>query len=121
VGIIRENPCRIKGYDRYHTPERPVATLAQVHALAGAVPARFSALILVAVFSGLRWGELAVLRRSDVNLTAGTVNVPRKLAALRDRWSSVRRSRTPETGRWRSPRRRWPRCARTCLPTCLPT
>jgi hypothetical protein len=25
-GIVRENPCRIRGYDRYHTPERPVAT-----------------------------------------------------------------------------------------------
>jgi integrase len=84
-GIIRENPCRIKGYDRYHTPERPAATVAQVYALAGAVPARFSALILVAAFSGLRWGELAALRRSDVDLTAGTVKVPRKLAALRDR------------------------------------
>ncbi|WP_422773650.1 tyrosine-type recombinase/integrase [Plantactinospora sp. WMMC1484] len=83
--IIRQNPCRITGYDRYHTPERPVATVAQVLALAEQMPARFSALIVVAAFSGLRWGELAALRRSDVDLTAGTVRVPRKLAALRNR------------------------------------
>ena len=83
--IIRQNPCRIKGYDRYHTPERPVATVAQVYKLADAMPARFRALVLVAAFSGLRWGELAALRRSDVDLAAGTVRVPRKLAALRDR------------------------------------
>jgi integrase len=42
-------------------------------------------MILVAAFSGLRWGELAALRRSDVDLAAGTVRVPRKLAALRNR------------------------------------
>src|SRR3954471_13386969 len=41
-GILRENPCRIKGYDKYHTPERPTATVAQVYALAAAMPARFS-------------------------------------------------------------------------------
>jgi integrase len=81
-GIIRENPCRVKGYDRYHTPERPVPTVAQVYALAGAVSARFSALILVAAFSGLRWGELAPVRRgSDSWDGEGS----RKLAALRDR------------------------------------
>jgi integrase len=82
-GLIRENPCRIKGYDTYHTPERPTATVAQIYSLAGQVPARFSALVLVAAFSGLRWGELAALRRCDVDLAAGIVRVPRKLAALR--------------------------------------
>jgi integrase len=82
-GVIRENPCRIKGYDTYHTPERPTATVAQVYALAKEMPARFSALVIVAAFSGLRWGELAALRRCDVDLQAGTVRVPRKLAALR--------------------------------------
>ncbi|HZN76278.1 MAG TPA: tyrosine-type recombinase/integrase [Micromonosporaceae bacterium] len=84
-GIVRENPCRIRGYDRYHTPERPVATVVQVFALADAVPARFRALVIVAALSGLRWGELAALRRCDVDLTKGTVRVPRKLAALRSR------------------------------------
>jgi integrase len=82
-GIIRDNPCRIKGYDRYHTPERPIATVAQVYALADAVPGRYRALILVAAFSGLRWGELVALRRCDVELDGGVVRVSRKLAALR--------------------------------------
>jgi integrase len=83
--ILSKNPCRIKGYDTYHTPERPTATVAQVHASAAAMPARFSELVIVASFSGLRWGELAALRRCDVDLDAGTVRVPRKLAALRNR------------------------------------
>jgi hypothetical protein len=54
--IIRQNPCRIKGYDQYHTSEQPTATIAQVYALADALPARFSALVIVAALSGLRWG-----------------------------------------------------------------
>lgn len=82
--LIRQNPCRIKGYDQYHTPERPTATVDQVVALAGAVPPRFKALIIVAAFSGLRWGELAALRRCDVDLVEGRLRVPRKLAALRN-------------------------------------
>lgn len=82
-GIIRANPCRIKGYDRYHTPERPIATIAQVLALADELPARYRALVIVAALSGLRWGELAALRRCDIDLSTGAVRVPRKLAALR--------------------------------------
>jgi len=43
-GIIRQNPCRIKGYDSYHTPERPIATAAQILRLADAMPPRFRGL-----------------------------------------------------------------------------
>ncbi|GGJ93884.1 putative prophage phiRv2 integrase [Pilimelia anulata] len=82
-GIIRDNPCRIRGYDRYHTPERPTVGIVKVYELAGAMPDRFRALVLLAALSGLRWGELIALRRSDLDLTAGTVRVQRKLATLR--------------------------------------
>lgn len=83
--IIRQNPCWISGYDRYHTPERPAASIAQVFALADAMPVHFSALVVVAELSGLRWGELAALRRRDVDLDAALVRVPRKLAVLNGR------------------------------------
>jgi integrase len=49
------------------------------------MPPRFSALIVLAALSGLRWGELAALRRQDVDLAAGLVRVPRKLAVLNGR------------------------------------
>ncbi|WP_373871133.1 hypothetical protein [Actinoplanes philippinensis] len=74
--ILEQNPCRIPGYDRYHAPERPVATVAQVLALAEQMPPRYVALITAAAFSGLRWGQLAALRRCDVDLAVGTVRVP---------------------------------------------
>ncbi|WP_027345405.1 tyrosine-type recombinase/integrase [Hamadaea tsunoensis] len=81
--ILRENPCQIDGYDRYETPERVPATLDQVLELAERMPSRYRALVLVAAFSSLRWGELAALRRRDVDLADGTLRVQRKLAALR--------------------------------------
>ncbi len=57
--LIRRNPCRIKGAGQERTPERPVATVDQVLELADRVPPRFRALILLAAFTSLRYGELA--------------------------------------------------------------
>jgi integrase len=65
-GRIRSNPCRVKGGDRVRTPERPVATVPQVFALADALPPRYRVFVLAAAFTGLRWGELIALRRRDV-------------------------------------------------------
>jgi integrase len=36
---------------------------------------RFRALVLLAMFASLRWGEVTALRRSDLDLNAGTVRV----------------------------------------------
>jgi hypothetical protein len=47
--LIRRNPCRIKGAGSETSPERPVATPAQVQALAGATPDRWQVLVLLAV------------------------------------------------------------------------
>lgn len=58
------------------TSERPVLTVPQVFDLAGRMrEERFRALILVATFGSLRWGEVTALRRADVDLTRGTVRV----------------------------------------------
>ncbi|NEE01501.1 site-specific integrase [Phytoactinopolyspora halotolerans] len=81
-GRIKRNPCRIKSADKEYSPERPVASIPQVYALADNMPERFRLLILAAAFTGLRWGELIALRRSDVDLSAPSIRVPRKLAQL---------------------------------------
>jgi integrase len=78
-GLIKRNPCRIKGAGSEDSPERPVLSVAQVYALADAVGLRYRALILLAAFSSLRWGELAALRPEDINLDACTVRVTRQL------------------------------------------
>jgi hypothetical protein len=54
-GLIRRNPCRIKGAGQERSPERPVLAVPQVYALADAVGDRYRALVLLAVFGSLRW------------------------------------------------------------------
>ena len=78
-GLIRRNPCRIKGAGLDKSPERSVLTLRQVDALSAAVGSRYRALILVAVFGSLRWGELAALRRCDIDLRSCAIQVHRSL------------------------------------------
>jgi integrase len=82
-GLIRRNPCRIKGAGQEKSPERPVLTIPQVYALADASGGRYRALVLLAVFGSLRWGELAALRRSDIDIQARTVRVVRQLSEQR--------------------------------------
>jgi hypothetical protein len=61
-GLIRRNPCRIKGAGQEKSAERPVLTVPQVYALADATNERYRVLVLLAAFTSLRWGELAALR-----------------------------------------------------------
>jgi integrase len=74
--LIRANPCRtIKGAGTAKPSERPVLAVAEVMALADSIYARYRALVLLAAFSGIRFGELAALRRADLNLTPGFASV----------------------------------------------
>jgi integrase len=82
--LIRRNPCRIKGAGQEKPPERPVATVAQVYDLAERVPARFRVLVLLAAFTSLRYGELAALRRRDVDSKAGRLVVRATLIERQD-------------------------------------
>jgi integrase len=83
--VIKRNPCRIKGAGQERSPERPVLTIAQVYTLANSVGQRYQALVLLAMFSSLRWGELAGLRRCDIDLEARTVHVVRQLTEISGR------------------------------------
>ncbi len=73
--LIRRNPCRISGAGAHAAQERPVLTVEQVYALVDAMPARYRALVLLATFASLRWGELAGLRRRNVDLTDCVIRV----------------------------------------------
>ncbi|MGO9298673.1 MAG: tyrosine-type recombinase/integrase [Streptosporangiaceae bacterium] len=83
-GLIRRNPCRIKGAGQEKSPERPVATIRQVFVLADVIEPRYRALVLLAVFGSLRWGELAALRRRHLDLTSGTLRVEASVVELVD-------------------------------------
>ncbi|TDD63550.1 tyrosine-type recombinase/integrase [Actinomadura rubrisoli] len=80
--IIARNPCRIKGASEEKPDERPVLTVAQVFKLAEMLPEHLRALVLLATFASLRWGEVVVLRRMDLDLSACTVSVRRAQVEL---------------------------------------
>jgi len=59
-----------------------VATVAQVAALAEAIHPRFRALVLVAAYAGLRWGELVGLRVKRVDLLHGRITVAEQVTEI---------------------------------------
>lgn len=64
---IARNPCQVKGAGQEKAPERPVATVAEVDALAQAMPERQRIAVSLAAWCQLRRGELLGLRRRDVD------------------------------------------------------
>lgn len=71
-GLIRRNPCRIKGAGDDKTSERQVLDIDRVYAIVEAFGGRYRAPVLLATFTSLRFGELAALRRRDVDLGTGS-------------------------------------------------
>jgi integrase len=65
-GLIRRNPCRIKGAGEEDSAERSVLTVAQVYVLAAAVGLRYRALSLLAAFTSHRWAEVVALTPTDI-------------------------------------------------------
>lgn len=76
-GVIKRNPCRIKGGGDEHSPERPTLTLDEVFRVAEAIDPRCRAMVLIATFLGFRLGELAGLRRNSVDLDNELIHVRR--------------------------------------------
>lgn len=72
------SPCRIRGAG---SAKRVVkiepATLDQLAFATAAMPAQYRAMVLLASWCGLRFGELAELRRKDVDLKNGVLHVRR--------------------------------------------
>lgn len=73
---IEETPCTIRGAATQPRPARKdPLTAEQVMALVGAINGRYSALVAVLGFCGLRFGEAVGLKRADVDLEARTIKV----------------------------------------------
>ena len=74
-----------QGASEETSPERPVLSVTEVYTLADAIDPRYRALVLLAAFGGLRWGELAAPRRVDVDLTNRTIRVDWQLTEVTGR------------------------------------
>jgi integrase len=81
---LSENPARVRGAGSVDRQIRVMLpTDAQFEALTEAMPERYRAMMLLAYFCGLRFGELTELRRSDVDTREGKVYVSRAVVLAR--------------------------------------
>jgi integrase len=76
--LIPANPCRVRGGGQVKRAKtiRP-ATLAELETLVKVLPDRYRLMALLAAWCALRFGELAELRRSDIDVRNGIVHVRR--------------------------------------------
>jgi integrase len=87
AGVLLRNPCSVKGAATERAAEMRVATVAQVAALAEAIRPRYRALVLVAAYAGLRWGELVGLRVKRVDLLHSRITVAEQATEIAGRFT----------------------------------
>jgi len=75
AGYLPRNPCTVTGAGVERAREMRHVSVPELLRLAGLVPDRYRAMVLLAGFGGLRWGELVGLRRRHVDVAHATVTV----------------------------------------------
>jgi integrase len=76
--VIPVNPCRVRGAGSVKRAKdiRP-ASLPELEALAAAMPPKYRLMVLLAAWCAMRFGELAELRRADIDVKNGVVHIRR--------------------------------------------
>jgi integrase len=83
-GVIRSNPCNIRGAGTYEPDERPTVSLDIVFALADAIRPRYRLVVLLATFASLRYGEIIGLQRRHLSVTDGRVKISQQAIQTND-------------------------------------
>ncbi|MGH8936074.1 MAG: tyrosine-type recombinase/integrase [Acidimicrobiia bacterium] len=79
-GIIARSPCREVKLPKIETFEKRFLSPAEVEELAKAIDARYRVLVLTGSYTGLRFGELAALRKDDLDPLRRTLRVDEQLS-----------------------------------------
>lgn len=103
-GLIRTaNPAKVRGGGSTKRAKkiRP-ATLEELAVIAAEVPERRRMMVVLAAWTSLRFGELAELRRSDIDLKRGVIHVRRGVVRVREvredgTVAMVRKVKAPKT------------------------
>ena len=80
---------RCEGASTERPPERPVATIEQVYAMADAIGPRCRVIVLFAAFTGFRLGELRGLRRNRLTWPTGPFRLSNSTRSYRAARSSL--------------------------------
>lgn len=82
TGLLRANPALSVRMPAEPRVEQRFLPQSQAVELANTIAPRFKAMVLVAVYGGLRFGELGGLQRMDVNEVQNTVRVRQTLVEI---------------------------------------
>ena len=80
--VVPTNPCAHTELPKVVATPKRIITAEQFNAILAAVPGRYQTMVLLAIETGLRWGELIALRPCDVNFTDGIVTVRRTVVEV---------------------------------------
>jgi integrase len=75
--VVTINPCAHTVLPKFVKQPKKAITPEQFETMLAEIPQRYRILVLVAIETGVRWGELAALRPVDVDLDAGEIYVRR--------------------------------------------
>jgi integrase len=84
-GMLAQTPCRGVALPKVEHEEMRYLNPAEIACLAEAIRPGYQVLVFVGAYGGLRIGELAGLRRSRVDLDAGTVDVAETVVEVEGR------------------------------------
>jgi integrase len=76
--LIQRNPCQIEGAMTSRRRREPeILTPTELAIVVGEIPARFQALVLLAAWCGMRWGEVTELKARDFNADCSLITISR--------------------------------------------
>ena len=102
--VVPINPCAHTQLPKVVATPKRIITTEQFDAILGKVPARYRTMVLLAIETGLRWGELVALRSCDLDFTTRIITerhrrgreeeLPHRAALLRQGLPERRRTTT---------------------------
>jgi integrase len=75
--VITANPCAHTVLPKFVKQPKKAITPEQFEILLGGIPQRYRLMVLIAIETGVRWGEVAALRPIDIDLDNGEIHVRR--------------------------------------------
>jgi integrase len=97
--LIPQSPCRGVRLPRIPRTEQQFLTTEQVERLAESIAPEYRALIYSAAYLGCRWGELAGLKRENVNLLKRELTIQGTLEEVAGRLTYVEETKTAASRR----------------------
>jgi integrase len=97
--LLPESPCRRIALPRIPNTERRFLSALEVSHLAECIDHRFRAFVYVGCYLGLRWGELAGLKRANLDLRARRARVVGSLERCNSGFRYVEETKTAATRR----------------------